>query len=587
MSQLKIWDATANNNQGAWVPAVIGAIGQTGPKGDAGQGVPAGGTNGQVLTKVGSGSGTDYQTEWRASTGGGSSVSTKFNDFLASTNGPINAFPKFDTTLASISYSASPAISGATVVACTSDNFTYRGLIKNPITISGTTYYRNSISGQDSARPYELLSFNVFWVEFDHYGTQFDIRYASTISTQYSQIWVWVDGVPITEKPVYSGPSVGAMRYQTVTLAGSTAKQRRIRVMIGASDFAGIGLANSTDTIFPVEQKLLKVVFYDGSWFQGGSGLSDAYTTGGTLSATYNSNVVSIAISSGTQLVNQGDTINVTGLTYANATGSTTNPFTVTSVKNATTLTFAAPTGTTGVSGIPVVTVSGAKAYLNEQLSVQLGEMMNVDYYVNALGGTGYVNGSNLDPILGYVVAPLVPPDITENPNWCDPGRLAAVKAFNPDLVIFCGTTNDDYFTDSSYQLGNHAKYAYDYIKTNLPNARVIVFTRQSNGTPTESVGTAGKPQYTANATTVRNAATERLTTNGGNVIGIVNPFLEGWVNGLAPTVASGSIAASPGSGNASIFIATDAHPNPTGNHYYANRMFNRIVDIIKDYTRS
>ena len=53
-----------------------GAPGDPGPKGDpgdpgpAGHGVPAGGTAGQVLTKK---SGTDYDTEWKDPTGGGSS----------------------------------------------------------------------------------------------------------------------------------------------------------------------------------------------------------------------------------------------------------------------------------------------------------------------------------------------------------------------------------------------------------------------------------------------------------------------------------------------------------------------------------
>ena len=52
-----------------------GDTGATGPKGDpgdpgpAGHGVPAGGTAGQVLTKV---DGTDYNTEWKDPTGGGS-----------------------------------------------------------------------------------------------------------------------------------------------------------------------------------------------------------------------------------------------------------------------------------------------------------------------------------------------------------------------------------------------------------------------------------------------------------------------------------------------------------------------------------
>ena len=45
-----------------------GATGATGPKGDTGEGVPTGGTTGQVLAKA---SNTDYDTEWVDQTGGG------------------------------------------------------------------------------------------------------------------------------------------------------------------------------------------------------------------------------------------------------------------------------------------------------------------------------------------------------------------------------------------------------------------------------------------------------------------------------------------------------------------------------------
>ena len=57
---------------------IQGPIGETGPKGDqgpAGPGVPTGGTAGQVLTKV---DGTDYNTEWKDPTGGGSSGRVTF-----------------------------------------------------------------------------------------------------------------------------------------------------------------------------------------------------------------------------------------------------------------------------------------------------------------------------------------------------------------------------------------------------------------------------------------------------------------------------------------------------------------------------
>ena len=48
------------------------STGARGPQGDAGEGVPTGGTTGQVLTKT---SGTDYDTEWATSAGGGAVTS--------------------------------------------------------------------------------------------------------------------------------------------------------------------------------------------------------------------------------------------------------------------------------------------------------------------------------------------------------------------------------------------------------------------------------------------------------------------------------------------------------------------------------
>ncbi|MBO0931579.1 hypothetical protein [Fibrella aquatilis] len=58
----------------AGVAGPTGAAGPTGPQGTAGQGVPTGGTPGQVLTKV---NGVNYNTEWTTpSAGGGASLYT-------------------------------------------------------------------------------------------------------------------------------------------------------------------------------------------------------------------------------------------------------------------------------------------------------------------------------------------------------------------------------------------------------------------------------------------------------------------------------------------------------------------------------
>ena len=56
-------------------PGPAGQDGAQGPKGDPGQGVPAGGTAGQVLTKK---SATDYDTEWKTPSGGGTVSGVKY-----------------------------------------------------------------------------------------------------------------------------------------------------------------------------------------------------------------------------------------------------------------------------------------------------------------------------------------------------------------------------------------------------------------------------------------------------------------------------------------------------------------------------
>lgn len=52
-------------------PGAAGAKGDKGDQGDPGEGVPVGGTTGQVLAKA---SATDFDTEWVAQTGGGADV---------------------------------------------------------------------------------------------------------------------------------------------------------------------------------------------------------------------------------------------------------------------------------------------------------------------------------------------------------------------------------------------------------------------------------------------------------------------------------------------------------------------------------
>lgn len=413
-----------------------------------------------------------------------SGANAKFEAFLANAKGPVTAFP---TAVTPSGYATSAsAISGATVYSYSSNKFTFRGL--NPTTYtnsSGTTYYRNNAGIKSNG-----LIFNHFWVEFDYYGQNFDIRYNLGLGTQfsqptslsaYAQLWVWVDGAPTTSTAVVVGGSRDVDRYYNVSF--DSAKQRRIRILLGGLDFGGIGVKDVTETIFPVNQQLLKVAFIDGSWFAG--------SNGGTTNGAVN---------------------------------------------------------------------------LANQLAVQYGEMLNVDYYNLSVQSTGYVRGGNTDPIIS---PPTIPDSGNGGDNWCSDARLDPIATIQPDLVVLLGTTNDDAFTGSTWRLSDHATYVYNGITSRAPNAKIVVFTRQSN--------TYYSSTLALNASTVYTAAKAHPS-----VIDAVNIYSEGWITG---TMNTGSGSGTQGNGQ--IFIHTDDHPNTAGNKYYASRMFDRTYDIIKSYARS
>lgn len=433
-----------------------------------GTGVPAGGNAEDILVKTSNT--VDYQVAWQSPA---ITTRAKFEAFLANAKNPTTAIPATNTSL--VTSTSNTAISGATVYPYDSGKFTFRGL--NPTTYTngtGTTYYQNNATLTSVGD----LIFNPFWVEFDYYGQNFDIRYNTRLAL-YAQIWVWVDGVPTTALAVRPNQPVNQDSFYQVVLP--SVKQRRIRVMLAYADFGGIGLSSVTETIFPTNQQLLKVAFLDASWLAG--------SNGGTLTSSLN---------------------------------------------------------------------------VANHLAVQYGEMLNVDYYNLSVAGTGYVKGTNVDPILGYVTA-----SGANGENWCAPNRLTPITTIAPDLVVIQGTVNDDPYTGAGYQLGAHATYVYDYIKTNLPNTKIIVFTRGSN-TETSS-------QARANVAAVSTAANAH-----SSVIGVVDIYTEGWVTG---TNTDSDTTGTPGNGQIYIHGA-DLHPNYLGNQYYASRMFDRTFNIIKTYAR-
>lgn len=76
---------------------IQGLQGTQGPQGPAGQGVPVGGTTGQVLTKT---SAADYATAWQTPSGGGGGANIKSGVVSISANGTANI--TFTTPFASV-----------------------------------------------------------------------------------------------------------------------------------------------------------------------------------------------------------------------------------------------------------------------------------------------------------------------------------------------------------------------------------------------------------------------------------------------------------------------------------------------------
>jgi len=117
-----------------------------------------------------------------------------------------------------------------------------------------------------------------------------------------------------------------------------------------------------------VTGKAVERELWSGDAAKYGSGAIGGAYTAGTVAATYASNVITLTITGGTSLLQDGDLVNVTGLTYTSATGATAGPFTVsgTTTVGGATIKFAAPTATSAVSGTPVVTAPNANNYLTK-----------------------------------------------------------------------------------------------------------------------------------------------------------------------------------------------------------------------------
>jgi hypothetical protein len=131
-----------------------------------------------------------------------------------------------------------------------------------------------------------------FWVEFDYYGSGFDVKYlmlGGLATDRVSQLQVWVDGVPVTAATETTSSGIGAFnRTKFYQVRFSTAAQRRIRIFCCDLFWGGIYTSSTTyDTVTPVQKKALKVALLGDSWTAGRQNTTGSPSTGVGNNYTY------------------------------------------------------------------------------------------------------------------------------------------------------------------------------------------------------------------------------------------------------------------------------------------------------------
>lgn len=135
--------------RGSTGPAgVTGPAGPTGPQGDPGEGVPTGGTSGQVLTKD---SGTDYDTSWQTPSGGSGVFSVTSLAFTADQAIATGTVTAVTWDVEEVDTDNQHAASGSTVTIATTGVYRIGGQVALNPGSTGTRYCYIQKNGTDIA----------------------------------------------------------------------------------------------------------------------------------------------------------------------------------------------------------------------------------------------------------------------------------------------------------------------------------------------------------------------------------------------------------------------------------------------------
>ena len=173
--------------------------------------------------------------------------------------------------------------------------------------------------------------------------------------------------------------------------------------------------------------------------------------------------------------------------------------------------------------------------------AVTLGRLLGTETFVNAVGGTGYVQGSTTNSYLA-------------------PTRVAAAIASGATDFLLAGSINDSTFTPA--QVMAAAASLVSQIQTSLPKARFWF-----SGVQMLPVG------YNTGNNVANNSALKTYAASIG--AGFIDEIGEAWYSG---TGFSGTPA---NNGNRDLFCNTDQiHPTQAGHDNKAARTYTRLVQL-------
>lgn len=201
------------------------------------------------------------------------------------------------------------------------------------------------------------------------------------------------------------------------------------------------------------------------------------------------------------------------------------------------------------VYGDSFIEGTGANSQL-ESMGYTVGRILNWETFAAGQGGTGYTQAS-----------------VNPKKNYADATRLAQLAATEADYIMVYGSTNDD--AGTSPAVGTAAASVYSQLATLAPASRLIV------------VGPASLSSSPSATRLTNRDAIKAAALAAPNVMGFVDPLAASgfWVTG------NGNSGSPNGSGNADLFTNSGAnagHPTQAGHDYYARRIVQGIVDILR-----